>query len=303
MKKDVGKARARSSRARQRAKDRSKEAPRRDAPGDDSDSNGSDDGLVPVSKQDHLEEDAAIPGQAYVCVSFVCPEDVLPRKEAYTFEKYVERVFSSKVDAFADAVAAQPEKVREFTDTLKSSLGDVQQDYATFLANTQVQLDAEFSSMNPSELTVSGFKVRGSYPDIEAARKRAEALQRKDRSVDVFVAQVGAWCPFNPQAESVGDVVYDETQLNTIMKMKKEADEHKARVYDTETSDRVHGTRRDVGAMEVLDAIAEDEEDEDAQAEDAQAEDAQAEDAQAEDAQAEDAQAEDAQAEDVSEGV
>jgi hypothetical protein len=268
MKKDVAQAKARSSRSRQRTKERVQTTSQNrddvkhgDRDGGYEGSGPEDSSLVPVSLQDHLEEDATIPGQAYVCVSFVSPEDVLPRKDAFTFEKYVDRVFLSKIEAYADAVSSDPAKVSEFTATLKESVSDVQHDYKTFLANTQAQLEEEFASENPLELTVSGFKVRGSYPDIAAARKRAEALQRKDRSVDVFVAQVGAWCPFNPQAESVGDVVYDETQLNTIMKMKKEADEHKAHVYDTETSERVQGTRRDVGAMDVMDAIVEESDD------------------------------------------
>lgn len=206
--------------------------------------------LVSVAQEDHLHQDAAIPGQEFACVSFVCPEDVLPRKDVFAVQKYMDRVLVPKVLAFVEAVKSEPDQTASFADTLRAELSDYQRDYSAFLSNSQAELDQQFATENPLTLTMSGFKIRGSYPDIESARKRAETLQRQDRTVDVFVAQVGAWCPFNPRPESVGDIVYDETQLNTIMKMKKEAEEHQACAYEEDTAARVQNTKREVSALE-----------------------------------------------------
>lgn len=217
------------------------------------------DKLVSVQEEDHLEEDDPILGQKFVCMSFIAPDDALPRKDVFYFEKYCEEVFKLRVESFASACVKTPEKASEFANVLVNDLSDLQSDYSSFLANSQVRLDDDFASRHPLKLTMSGFKVRGSYPDQESARKRAEALQRRDRSVDVFVAQVGAWCPFKPPAESIGEVVYDESQLNTMMKLKKEADESREAAYHDGLSGRVEKTREDVTACQVLESIEEDE--------------------------------------------
>ena len=39
--------------------------------------------------EDYLDEDKAIPGQKYVCLSFVSPEHVLEDKKLYTLYKFM----------------------------------------------------------------------------------------------------------------------------------------------------------------------------------------------------------------------
>lgn len=195
--------------------------------------------LVPVRREDHLSEDDPVTGQQYACVSFVSPRDVVPDKNAYFFERYVSEVFVTKADAFVEAVTITPEKAVEFARGFKDDIREVCQDFEAFLSSSQTKLEADFASTYPDYLATSGFKVRGSYPTMEAARKRAETLRDQDGSVDVFVAQVGAWCPFNPSPESVGDVEYHETELNTLMKLKKEAEERKDDAYKASKEDRV----------------------------------------------------------------
>jgi hypothetical protein len=215
--------------------------------------------LVSTKQEDHLVEDEAVNGQAFTCVSFVSPSDILPRKDAFFFERYIRDVFVPKATAFADAVALTPEKVAEFAAGFKADAVDVGVDFAAFCSNNQTTLEDEFAASNPYSLTTEGFKVRGSYPTIEAARRRAEALRDVDASVDVFVAQVGAWCPFNPRPESVGEVVYQESELNTLMKMKREAEARKDEIYRTSTDVRVDSARRE-GGLPIIEEVAEEEE-------------------------------------------
>lgn len=216
------------------------------------------DELVPTRKVDYLTEDAPIVGQAYVCVSFISPTDILPRKDAFCFDLFVNEVFRPKLEAFVAAVNESPSSVGQFAESILTDIRDVQSDVSAFIANNQSRLDELFAAENPLQLTTSGFKVRGSFPDVESAKKRAEFLQQEDSTVDVFVAQVGAWCPFNPAAEGIGDVVYDETELNTLMRKKREAEQAKAAVFAQSTEMRVEATRRDAqqGRIEEMDTGA-----------------------------------------------
>jgi len=64
--------------------------------------------------------------------------------------------------------------------------------------------------------------VRGSYDTLIEARKRADNIKRLDDKFDVYVAEVGCWCPWSPVGHSIEDQEFSETQLNTLMKKYRE---------------------------------------------------------------------------------
>lgn len=66
--------------------------------------------------------------------------------------------------------------------------------------------------------SVRGLKIRGVYADKADADKRAEELQKLDPDFDVFVGEVGKWLPWDPDPNSVNDQVYQEKELNDLMK-------------------------------------------------------------------------------------
>ena len=217
---------------------------------------------IPVDNVDHLTVDPPITGQAFACVSFVSPEDVLPMKEGFFMEKFVRDVLIPRVNTFADAVCESPESARAFADALAQDVSNIHQDFKTYTGREAVALEDEFAALNPLRLTARGFKVRGCCPDLETARTRAAALRRDDPTTDVFVAQVGAWCPFNPSAESIGDAVYDETELNTLMAMRKQQDTARASAFSESTAQRIEETRRQ-GQLGRVDTIVEEDEEND----------------------------------------
>ena len=221
--------------------------------------------LTPTSETDYLSQDSPIPGQQYVCMSFVSPSDVLPAKDAFVFESYIKEVFLPKISTFAAAVGESPESVEQFSKALVRDLDDTLKDVSAFQSANKTRLDTDFAALNPGEITIAGFKVRGAYPDIDSAKKRAETLQRQDRGTDVFVAQMGAWCPVHPSAESIGDVVYDESELNTLMRMKREADEARDNAYVSSTMERVVATRSDAAQAQEVQEVQEVQEEEEAQ--------------------------------------
>lgn len=70
--------------------------------------------------------------------------------------------------------------------------------------------------------TVRGLKIRGIYGTKPEAEKRAEELNKIDPDFHVFVGEVGKWLPWDPEPDSVQDSVYQEKELNDLMKAYKD---------------------------------------------------------------------------------
>jgi len=69
-----------------------------------------------------------------------------------------------------------------------------------------------------------GFKFRGAFPTEKKARKHADEIQKKlDPDFHVFVGEGFKWLPWDPNPETVEDQVYNEKELNELMKSTKEA--------------------------------------------------------------------------------
>jgi len=69
------------------------------------------------------------------------------------------------------------------------------------------------------------FKVRGAYETVEEAQKRIQFLNSIDPNVNIYLAEVGKWCPFDDDPEKAKDAVYKDEELNRLMKGYKENQE------------------------------------------------------------------------------
>jgi hypothetical protein len=67
-------------------------------------------------------------------------------------------------------------------------------------------------------ITVTGFKVRGSYETYEEAKTRADFLTKCDSSFNIYIAEVGKWCPYEDDPEKASDAEYQNKDLNKLMK-------------------------------------------------------------------------------------
>ena len=70
--------------------------------------------------------------------------------------------------------------------------------------------------------SVRGLKIRGVYGTRQEADKRAEQLQKIDSDFHVFVGEMGKWLPWDPDPNDIQDQIYQEKQLNDLMKGYKE---------------------------------------------------------------------------------
>jgi len=203
---------------------------------------------------DLLEEDKAISGQKFVCVSFVSPENILKRRELFMFEEFLNDYdFSKSMEKFSQflnfvsykynvnfetLMSDMQEFVKSEKDDLKTA--DIYDSYKTFLDNNENELDDAFNKQNNFQTSVRGLKVRGSYSTQEEAELRCKLLREVDPNHNVYVGPVGVWMPWEPEAYKTGRVEYLEDELNQLMH-EKNTNEAKAK---QEFEKRIQETKR-----------------------------------------------------------
>lgn len=145
--------------------------------------------------RDYLEVDDPIPGQNYVCMSFVSPEEVIADRNLFMMNAFLKTI-AKNYDLDADTI---------------------QDKYKDFLYINETKLDEEFSQNNDFRTSVRGLKIRGVYDNIAEAQRRAKLLQKTDPNFNVFVGQVGYWLPWDPAPHKVSKQEYAEKELNELI--------------------------------------------------------------------------------------
>lgn len=203
---------------------------------------------VPVLEQDFLDEDPPIRGQKYVCLSFISPEEVLKSKDAFLLSRYLAAVSDNLTELFASLKLKYPadagliDTVRENHDYVGSA-DKLQQHFDFFKAKNSEALEKEFHEANQFRTTIRGIKVRGTYETYPEAQRRSEVLKGKGDKFDIFVAQVGCWCPWSPYPDDIKDQQFAETELNTLMKKYTENVENRDQFYEQRKSEKLKDAR------------------------------------------------------------
>ena len=195
---------------------------------------------------DVLDEDKAIAGQKYVCISFISPEKILEDKNLFYFQNYLRdwelnkalekytqftAFLSHKYGIALDDLTkdlkgfCEEERANLFTTTLPD-------EFKTYMDANEEKLEKQFSEQNQFRTTVRGVKIRGSYPTQQEAELRCKLLREVDPNHDVFVGPVGMWMPWHPEAYKTGRVEYVEEELNQLMHEKKKNEEQAKVEFD-----------------------------------------------------------------------
>jgi hypothetical protein len=195
---------------------------------------------------DLLEEDKAIAGQKFVCVSFCSPEKILKEKQLFFFEQFLKKwEFNKSMEkfiqflnfisfkynvSFDDVSNDFKDFVKEENDSLsKVSMDD---DYKTFIDNNEEELQKKFDLAHNFQTSTRGLKIRGSYPTQEEAEMRCKLLREIDPNHDVYVGPVGLWMPWDPEAYKTGRVEYMEEELNQLMHEKSKNETNAKVAFD-----------------------------------------------------------------------
>ena len=189
---------------------------------------------------DLLDEDTGIAGQKFTCVSFLSPENVLKKRELYLFNEFVKTwdltKSTEKFSAFLNFIAFKyslnadnvmtdfKDFIVEEGDTIKTKSSGIEDDFKNFMDKHEERLTAKFSKDNKFQTSVRGLKIRGSFSTQEEAEMNCKKIRDRDPNHDIFVAPVGVWLPWEPDAYKTGKVEHLEPELNKLMqeKMKNE---------------------------------------------------------------------------------
>ena len=197
-------------------------------------------GTINPKYVDLLEEDKAIAGQKFACLSFVSPESILKQKDHFFFEKFLHywdyQKSMEKFIQFLNFVSFKhhlefeqlttdfQEFAKEEKDLLQKS--NIYDEYKTFLDKHEDELENEFGEKHNFQTSIRGLKVRGVFGSQKEAELRCQMLREVDPNHDVFVGPVGLWVPFHPEAYKTGGrVEYMEETLNQLMAEKKKNEE------------------------------------------------------------------------------
>tara|TARA_B100000963_G_C22614453_1_gene666590 strand:+ start:1260 stop:2114 length:855 start_codon:yes stop_codon:yes gene_type:complete len=166
--------------------------------------------------EDYLEEDKSIPGQKYVCLSFISPEKVLDDKKTYNYYHFLKKQMPAYTKTYAE----------------------FKEEFNFYMEDNEEKLQEEFDELVDYQTNVRGVKVRGVYDNLRAANIRAKVLQKLDRSFHVYVGQVGFWLPWDPTANNVEDQEYAEPELNRLVKEYKENETKKDMFYEEQKREK-----------------------------------------------------------------
>ena len=74
-------------------------------------------------------------------------------------------------------------------------------------------MEKEFAEMNDFRTSMRGLKIRGCYETIKEAKNRSEKLKKVDPTHNIFIAEVGCWCPWSPSPDSIDEQEYAEERF------------------------------------------------------------------------------------------
>ena len=175
-------------------------------------------------KVDYLEVDDTLPGQDWVCLSFVDPDDMVESKESFKVAKFLQSVCKDKDMDFKR----------------------IMDQYKDFSYKFQDELQRDYDEQCGFKTNIRGLKVRGTYSTRDEADRRAKKLQTIDADFNVFVGQVGYWLPFNPCADKIEDEHFINSQLNDMMEKYKENSINKDIFYEDQKREKVKAARDEV---------------------------------------------------------
>ena len=206
-------------------------------------------------EEDYLDVDKPLPGQNYFCVSFVSPDKVLEQKELFMYYHY-ERAFYKKISGMMDsALTSMIDKsddgkvdvadVIKLKKSILEACKEEEVDFNQFKSKLEdfrfrdeEKIGEAFDKQNNFRTSVRGVKVRGVFDTKREADVRAAVLQRMDPLFDVFVGQVGYWCPWDPNPHKIDDIEYTNSDLNKLVKEYKANEAQKDQFYQEQKTQR-----------------------------------------------------------------
>jgi hypothetical protein len=195
-----------------------------------------------IIKEDFLEVDSKIPGQNYVCLSFVSPEKVVKQKEMYFLTKFLDHIINDQERSIQDI------REKMFNKEVAVTYEKLEEMFGDWIYTKREELESDFFEKNQYRTTMRALKVRGVYDTQKEATIRANVLRKKDPNFNVYVGQVGYWLPWDPEPHDVPEQEYQEGQLNELVKKYQENLSNRDDFYDQVKNERIQKAKKEVEA-------------------------------------------------------
>ena len=184
---------------------------------------------------DLLDEDKAIAGQKFACISFISPDKIIRQKDMFFFEEFLKQFDLNKslekFTQFLNFISFKyhvdfdkmTKDLEEFVKEEKANLHKTTLDdeYKNFIDAHEENLEEKYKENYGFQTSTRGLKIRGVYPNQQEAELRCKMLRELDPHHDVYVGPVGMWVPWEPEAYKTGRVEYLEDELNQLMNEKQ----------------------------------------------------------------------------------
>ena len=205
---------------------------------------------------DYLQVDNQIPGQNYVCLSFVSPEKLIAKKDTfynYHYNQYRMKHYNNILQSYLDKLMEEAnesdtvplEKIISLRKLVKTEMENDIITYDKFISNIEdfryreeEKLNEVFDKEHNFQTSVRGLKVRGVYDSKAEADARASYLQKNDSNFDVYVGQVGYWLPWDPSSTKIQNQEYLNDELNKLVKEYKLNEAKKDLFYQEQKQSR-----------------------------------------------------------------
>merc|ERR1711907_26304 len=191
--------------------------------------------------EDHLTVDKPIPGQNYVCMSFVSPEKLVKNKQVFFVQNFLKDLVTKL----------------NLSSNLNLEYQNVLNDYENFMFNNKAALEKEYHEQNNYQPTIRGIKIRGVYDTFKEAEIRSKVLQKIDKSFNVYVGPIGYWLPWDPDQADEKDLdqQYQLNELNSLVNEYKNNEIKTNEYYANQTQERSQRAKDQIDDIIGLDGI------------------------------------------------
>ena len=192
---------------------------------------------------DFLKQDPLIPGQQIALVSMLEPrnEKLMRKRETWLATNFIKWFLTEHQQAVLHQLKQKKKKItNEFIqEKLDFSFENIQKLYKEYITLNLTQLDDRFKRLHnqKDEVTVSGIKVRGVFPDDDTLIKRqVQKFHEYEDYVDIYTVPVGKWVPYCPQTDKGIKTDYLHDKLNDILKNYHDVNKNNTQMFEERVS-------------------------------------------------------------------
>ena len=240
--------------------------------------------MNPMENQtvDFLRVDPTLPGQQVALISMVEPKNskLLMNKESFIATRFLKSFIEEYKQVLEYKCKEGEDKLTdEMNAKLDISYENIKDKYYSFQSLTSAKLEEEFESKynTNNEPTITGLKIRGTFPNKMVAAQKAKELNSYEKFANIYAVDVGTWVPYCPvdtvsitpeyAEEKLNDLVKGkvdeaakqkvEFEQRKIIKMNKMAEENDAQKAANKAADQVEKT--EVNESDLLEILEEEE--------------------------------------------